>query len=746
MFGKKKNLAPLEAETIQRIVQRAIEDAREYVETDVAPQRKQADQYFQGYSAVKAETGRSRIVVTRVRDAVKSVIPSLARVFTQSDTIAEFSSELEADEKTCIEQTLFVNQVFHKFGGYSSLIQASTDALKAKVGVIKVSLEQKPVAMHTFEDFVTPDQLQMLQSDETQTITEMTPPMPAPMDEATLAMQQQQGMGDPSQAAMMAGQGMPQPLPQQDPEDVVYGVVLTKQSFRNKWHLDPVPPESFFISRGATCVDDARVIGTAQNLEAWEAMQVLGISEEDLAAADRDPELDNEKQLRSGNTQAEADEDGADPLSREVLVCEAWLRLDEDGDGVPEIRHIITVGTGYRVISDEPTNCIPLAIFKADLQPHTFFPICMAEDLEQDQDAQTALLRSIIDNAAQVNTPRTAAVEAQVNLEDLMNPEIGAIVRTKQPGQIEELTTPFVGGQTLAVLQYMEGIAEARSGVTKMSQGLSADILQSSPKEAANAMVQGSDARIEMMARNLAETGVKDLFLCILRTAMYEMKGPQSVRTLTGFEEVRPDLWHDQVAVNVNVGLGNGRVGEKTMALSEIAQVQQSIMGMLGLDNPLAGWEQLRKTIVDKAKIAGIRNTQDYLPVVPEAVLKQISQQMQQAQAQQGQQPDPSAGLVQAETIKAQANMQIKSAELQQRGQLESAKLQQQGQIEMAQLQAKLAGDNVKAKIEDDRARDIAAGQFAVDAQTAQLDAAERARVAQEQSAPRSYGQQEVVQ
>jgi hypothetical protein len=265
-------------------------------------------------------------------------------------------------------------------------------------------------------------------------------------------------------------------------------------------------------------------------------------------------------------------------------------------------------------------------------------------------------------------------------------------------------------------------------------------------RETERAMVQGSDARIEMMARNLAETGVKDLFLCILRTAMYEMKGPQSVRTLTGFEEVRPDLWHDQVAVNVNVGLGNGRVGEKTMALSEIAQVQQSIMGMLGLDNPLAGWEQLRKTIVDKAKIAGIRNTQDYLPVVPEAVLKQISQQMQQAQAQQGQQPDPSAGLVQAETIKAQANMQIKSAELQQRGQLESAKLQQQGQIEMAQLQAKLAGDNVKAKIEDDRARDIAAGQFAVDAQTAQLDAAERARVAQEQSAPRSYGQQEVVQ
>ena len=282
-----------------------------------------------------------------------------------------------------------------------------------------------------------------------------------------------------------------------------------------------------------------------------------------------------------------------------------------------------------------------------------------------------------------------------------------------------------MGGQTLAVLQYLESIAEARSGVTKMSQGLSADVLQSSPKEAAAAMVQGSDARIEMMARNLAETGVTEMFLCILRTAMYELKGPQSIRTLTGFDEVRPDMWHDQVTINVNVGLGNGRVGEKAMALTEIATVQQQIMGILGLDNPLAGWEQLRKTIVDKAKLAGIRNTQDYLPIVPEQMLQQISQQMQQAQAQQ-KAPDPTAGLVQAEQVKGQVAMQIKSAEIQQKGQLEQAKLQTQ-----------LATDLMKAKMDDDRARDLADADFAIKSQQVQLDAAAKAQVAAQQAAAR---------
>ena len=40
MFGKKKTLAPLEQDRTQRIVARAIENAREYIETDVAPQRR----------------------------------------------------------------------------------------------------------------------------------------------------------------------------------------------------------------------------------------------------------------------------------------------------------------------------------------------------------------------------------------------------------------------------------------------------------------------------------------------------------------------------------------------------------------------------------------------------------------------------------------------------------------------------------------------------------------------------------
>jgi hypothetical protein len=53
-----------------------------------------------------------------------------------------------------------------------------------------------------------------------------------------------------------------------------------------------------------------------------------------------------------------------------------------------------------------------------------------------------------------VNNPRFAAVSDQVNMDDLLSNEIGAIVRMRAPGMVQSLDTPFVAGQTLTALNY----------------------------------------------------------------------------------------------------------------------------------------------------------------------------------------------------------------------------------------------------------------------------------------------------
>jgi hypothetical protein len=422
------------------------------------------------------------------------------------------------------------------------------------------------------------------------------------------------------------------------------------------------------------------------------------------------------------------------------------MRLDADGDGIAELRRIACAGLNYHILSDEPVNWLPYAEFSAELQPHVFYPICLGEDLMQDQDAQTSLMRSIIDNAALTNSPRTEVNESKVNLDDVKNGAIGAIVRVREVGHINELSTPFVAGQTLPVLQHLQDLSQSRSGITKLSQGLQPDQLQSTTQIAAAAVVSAADARIEMMARNLGETGVTSLFLCILRTAIHSIKGNTSIKMPEGFMTVRPEWWHDQMSVKVNVGLGSGRIDEKKQALTGIVQMQQQIITQYGPANPVCSWTNMRNTIQTLLRLSGVHNTQDFFPFVPPDQLAQLDKQQKEAAAQKEQQALQAANqqmmimkaMADAEKSKAELGYQSKMADIQSKHQTETQKLQAQ----IAEMQAKQIKDMSQALLTDDRERDKMQLQFIIDAITLKMDektaaqAAAQANMMAEQSKP----------
>lgn len=703
-------LQPLDEEQIKNIVQTLCMQATEFMDSQISPIRITIDKYYQGESSLPFEKGRSSLIITKVRDAVKSVIPSIARIFTQNETVAEFSSEDEEDEQLCQDQTLFVNNVYDKFGGYSALIQGSTDSLKARVGVTKVWLEQKELKSHRSVTVSHQDEMDMLTEDSMTSVTNQSPP----------------------------------------DENGNVAVVLSKRSIRKVWHLDPIPPESFFIDSAATCIDDFRVVGTRVNMTVYEA-QKIGLPVDELlelsgSGGDASDQMQAERNERTPYNIQDSDLEFTtlpnDPMSATLLICELWYWLDADGDGVAELHHAFTGGTNFTLIYDSLCEHVPLAIYKSDLQPHVFFPICLAEDVIGDQEAATALMRSILDNTQLVNSPRTEVNENYVSLEDVKNNEIGAIIRVQQMGQINELVTPFVAGQTLPVLQYLNEVSEQRSGITKLSQGLSPDALQSTTKVAANAAVAGSDARIEMMARNLGETGIKALFIAILRTAMYELKGPQSVKTTQGYREVRPEFWHDQVNVSVNVGLGNGRMEEKSMVLGMIAQVQQEMVKMLGPANPLSSWTNLRNTYRALLRMSGIKNVQDFFPIVSPEALQQLDQQQKQMAAQAAQGP-PAPDLVGAAKVKAESDIQVNQAKIMAQQQSDMAKMQaeqgktiaemqQKHELDMTSMRAEMQTKLTIAGWSDDQKRDAANQKYAVDAHKANLDAETQRQVAKE--------------
>ena len=75
---------------IQSTVTSAVREAVDFVESEVAPDRIEAQKYFNGGTKVEHEEGRSSVVATKVRDTIRAIKPALMRVFLQSDKPVEF--------------------------------------------------------------------------------------------------------------------------------------------------------------------------------------------------------------------------------------------------------------------------------------------------------------------------------------------------------------------------------------------------------------------------------------------------------------------------------------------------------------------------------------------------------------------------------------------------------------------------------------------------------------------------------
>ena len=258
------------------------------------------------------------------------------------------------------------------------------------------------------------------------------------------------------------------------------------------------------------------------------------------------------------------------------------------------------------------------------------------------------------------NNPRTMMVEGQVNIDDLLNNEIGGVVRVKQAGAIQELSVPFVAGQTLSALQYYDSVIEQKTGVSRASMGLDPDALQNATATAAKLTVSAAAGQVEVIARNLAEGGMTRLFKLMLK-ALAENSPEDAMMRVAGdqFAPIDPRSWNTDMGMSVNVGLGTGKDDERIQVLMQTLQTQMQIWQTYGPTNGLVGMTNIRNTLADILGMGGVRNADRYYQPMDQQKEMMLVQQAQMM-AQQKQDPNQMLAMaqVQAEQIRAQAKIQ----------------------------------------------------------------------------------------
>jgi len=569
---------------------------------EISDQRETAQEYYYALPFGNEVEGRSQYVDSTVQDTIEWIKPSLMRIFGSGDEFVKFTPHGPEDMAMADQATDYVNYVFSKDNpGWEIMYSWFHDALLFKNGIVKVWWDEYEEAKRETYKNLADLEFDYLISDEEVEVLEHT--------ETTDEM------------------GMP-----------VHDVVIKRTSADGRIRIENVPPDEFLISREAKSIHDARFVchrvrKTLSELREMYPDQDFGI--EDLGASDDTMSYNAERLARyEFDHSSEYDRGwGAndEEALREYWLHESFIKTDYDEDGIAELRKVCSVGN--YVFENEEVDKKPFVSITPIKIPHKFFGLSVADLVMDLQLIKSTLMRNLMDNAYNQNFGRYAVLEGQANLDDLLTQRPGGVVRVKSPNAIMPLATPPLEPYSFQMLEYLDQVRESRSGVNKNTQGINADALTShTTATAVNAVMTNAQSRVELIARQFAETGVKELMRTIYELLIKYQDKERVVMLRNQWIPVRPDAWNDKMDCTVSVALGNGSKDQQMAHLSQmISFAAQAMSGGLPIVTP----QNMYNLGASLVKAMGYQNVDDFLTPPPPPQPEQPSPEQQMAMMEQ---------------------------------------------------------------------------------------------------------------
>lgn len=406
--------------------------------------------------------------------------------------------------------------------------------------------------------------------------------------------------------------------------------------------------------------------------------------------ADNTARINIQDIARSDTVDELASNDAGTDKSMEIVEgLECYMRVDWDGDGYAELRKILKAPG--KIVANDPLDEIPIAYCVPIRMPHRHLGISYFDLLKDLQDIKTTLIRQTLDNTYLVNNGRPVYNQDTVNAQDLMLARPGAGIRVKGPvqGQVDMLSPPPIAQSLLPLVDYIDTMKAQRTGISAATQGLDPDTLQETTAKAYTVALNAATAKVELIARLLAE-GVKQIAILLQNLLIRHQDKPMMVALRDQWIQVDPTTWRTHYAASVNVGLGTGSRDEMRSNLMLLGQAQQAA-AQAGIVLP----ENVYALASEMAETLGFPIPGRYF-TDPKSPQFQQFQQMRAQQAQGHGQPQ-----VAAAQITAQGHQQ--TAQIKAQGDL--AKVNAEQQMHQRELMMKMRIEQQKAAADVSKAQ-----------------------------------------
>lgn len=516
---------------------------------DLSAKRAEALKRYLGEPYGDEVEGRSQVISKDLAEAVDWIMPSIMRVFMMTNDFVRFDPTGPEDTEAAEQETDYVNHVMMKENnGFIWLYDWCKDALLSINGYVKRWWDEyEEVSHETYQN--------------------------TGEEELALLMQDLESFGD---GIEIVGQEMS--------EAGAWKIKVKRTKKVGRVRIEGIPAEELLIAAGTrgNLQESAFVEHITRKTKS--KLIEMGMKKsfvDDLPAYADITMYGDESQSRSptndedNTTRAET----ADPSMTEVEYREAWLRVDYDNDGIAELRRIVTAGN--KIPSGDEWNTevdeIPISYLTPNRMPHRHVGLGLNDEIEQLAGMKTSLLRSTFDNTYHL-VHQEYAINERAELDDFLISRPNGLKRIKGREPIDGSVMPLVKTpiiqHVMPILDYVDGMKESRTGVGKSVIGLDPDTLKKTTEGAARQALQQGNAKIEMIARLFAETGIKDLALAVHALLIKYQDKEKKVRLRNKWVTVRPSEWRSRTDMTVNVGLGAGSHEEIRANLMLMAELQ----------------------------------------------------------------------------------------------------------------------------------------------------------------------------
>lgn len=674
----------------------------------VSAQREEAYEFYHGEAKGKLAPpevdGRSGVVSKDLLETVEWAMPALMDVFASADDIIKFEPDSQEDERGAQDATNYIGWLIHRKNedGFITIHDAVKSALIARVSFGKCYVEDTQDYREERYNGLTEQQCQALATDPEIEIYER---IEAGFVEVFPAPQ-----GQPPQRLQTF--------------DVKARRASSVKQFRNVG----VPPEEIRLSKDTRVINECDFIEHRREVT-LSYLREQGYDEAEISNLESDDERDfgGEKQARHDYDDSDpTGDERPDPSQRLVWLSESYLKVDFDGDGRTEYRRVVKVRN--IVFENDVVDDHPFWLMTPILMPYKVEGLGFYDLVEDLMRIKTILTRQTLDNVYLTNNPMKEVVEGGVvDIDEVMNPTIGQVVRVKQANSVREIVTPFAAKAGMDMLQAYNQVRDTRTGVTEMNSALQAESLSESNvgSQGVQAMMNNGAQRIRLIARVLAETGFKRMYYLMLKNVTQHQDKSQQVKINGRWLDIDPREWKNKYNMSVSVGVGTFGRQQQIANLQQVAQMQQGLM-QFGLAGPMNVYNVAKRVI----EAMGYRDPDQF--VSPPQMGPDGKPQtppnpgQQQLQAKQ-----------QIQQMELQHTAQLKQMELQSKAQLEQQRmeLQQQTDIvrqraEAEQHQLKMQNEMQLAAVKQQQDQDRYAMELDFKWRVAQLDSATKIQVA----------------